>query len=260
MTNLSVNLNKIALLRNSRNNDSPNMLEAARVAINAGADGLTVHPRPDLRHALPEDVRQLSELVKSGYQNIELNVEGNPFTNHSDNGYPGFMAMVLSIKPTQVTLVPDDDHQLTSDHGWELTEKRELDRLRSVIERLRQVGCRVSLFMDADTEKIGQLEHIGAQRIELYTGPFAKAHSLFGGDSEETKDIFKEHVNAAVHAESLGLEVNAGHDLDLSNLKLYKTLPGLKEVSIGHALVADALKFGLRAAVLRYKEILGDKS
>jgi len=260
MTNLSVNLNKIALLRNSRNNDSPNMLEAARVAINAGADGLTVHPRPDLRHALPEDVRQLSELVNSEYRNIELNVEGNPFTNQSNNGYPGFMAMVLSIRPTQVTLVPDDDHQLTSDHGWELTEKRELDRLRSVIERLRQVGCRVSLFMDADTEKIGQLEHIGAQRIELYTGPFAKAHSLFGGDREETKNIFKEHVKAAVHAESLGLEVNAGHDLDLSNLKLYKTLPGLKEVSIGHALVADALKFGLRAAVLRYKEILGDKS
>ena len=118
----------------------------------------------------------------------------------------------------------------------------------------------MSLFMDADTEKIGQLEHIGAQRIELYTGPFAKAHSLLGGDREETKNFFKDHVNAAIHAESLGLEVNAGHDLDLSNLKLYKTLPGLREVSIGHALVADALKFGLRAAVLRYKEILGDKS
>ena len=168
MTKLSVNLNKIALLRNSRNNGSPSMLESARVAINAGADGLTIHPRPDLRHALPEDVRQLSELVNSEYQHIELNVEGNPFTNQSENGYPGFMAMVLSIRPSQVTLVPDTDHQLTSDHGWEVTPKKELERLRSVVERLREVGCRVSLFMDADTEKIGQVG-----RCLLYTSDAA---------------------------------------------------------------------------------------
>jgi pyridoxine 5-phosphate synthase len=243
-TALSVNLNKVALLRNARNADVPSVLKAARIAVCAGADGITVHPRPDQRHIRPGDVLVLAETLE-----IELNIEGNPF--HGPLGdYPGFLQLVEQARPAQCTLVPDSTEQLTSDHGWNLATDGE--RLRPIIDRLRRQGCRVSLFVDPDAETVARPRALGADRVELYTEAYARAHAR--GAAATALARYRE---AALAAQSAGLGVNAGHDLNLSNLEDFcRIVPGILEVSIGQALIADALELGLAESVRRYRECL----
>jgi len=250
MTVLSVNLNKVALLRNSRLGEIPSVTGAARIVLAAGARGITVHPRPDQRHIRPHDVHDLAALLRSDYPGIEFNIEGNPFAGPRDNGYPGFDALVQTARPHQVTLVPDSDSQLTSDHGWDL--RGDNARLRALITSYRAGGARVSLFMDPDPDAITLARDVGADRIELYTGPFAEAVATHGIDHPLSLDCFERYRAAAEHARSLGLGVNAGHDLDRRNLRLFRRIPGVAEVSIGHALISDALELGLSATVRAY--------
>lgn len=249
MTALSVNLNKIALIRNSREGNYPDVAAHGRVCLDAGAQGLTVHPRPDQRHIRPGDVRDLAALCRDR-DGIEFNVEGNPFAGPLDD-YPGLMPLVLETRPDQCTLVPDSNDQLTSDHGFDL--KRDGARLEPIIAQLRDANIRVSLFMDPDLEQIGLAPEVGADRIELYTGPYAEAVT---NQSTDLESIFAAHCAAAEHARQLGLGINAGHDLNLINLPRYRTLPGLQEVSIGHALTVDALNMGLDNAVSAYLNCL----
>lgn len=244
---LSVNLNKIALIRNSREGNHPDILEFGELAIEAGAHGLTVHPRPDLRHIRPADVRQLAVLCSK--RQVEFNIEGNPFAPATDR-YPGLLALAEETKPTQCTLVPDSDDQLTSDHGFDLT--KDFDRLLPIIQDLKALNIRVSLFMDPVLEQIQLAHEIGADRIELYTGPFAWA---FERSEEEGLSEFKRHSAAATLAQSLGLGINAGHDLNLRNMKIFNQLPGLQEVSIGHALTVDALHMGFKTSVEAYLSV-----
>ena len=255
MTVLSVNVNKIAWLRNAREGGTPDLLWAARTTIDAGAAGVTVHPRPDQRHIRPGDVHALTEYLK-GYPAVEFNIEGNPFAGPRDNGYPGFDALIESARPAQATLVPDSDDQLTSDHGWDLSGDNE--RLAETIRRYQSLGARVSLFMDPDLDQIERARQVGADRIELYTGPFADAASEFGVAAGETRDHYECYLAAARHANQLGLGVNAGHDLDLDNLVLFRDIAEVAEVSIGHALISDALKMGLDAAVRAYLQVLAN--
>lgn len=237
MANLSINLNKVALLRNTRNLGIPSVTRAAKICIEAGAHGITVHPRPDQRHIRPADVYALAEMLT-----VEFNIEGNPFQ-------PQFMEMIRQLKPTQCTLVPDAPDTFTSDHGWNLAEDRQ--RLLPINQELRNLGVRVSLFMDPDPKQIHRAKEIGAERIELYTEPYAAA---FGrGDVEP---VFQQYVIAAQTAQALGLGVNAGHDLNLQNLGKFCSIPGILEVSIGHALIADALEMGLSMAVKAYLQVL----
>ena len=239
MTKLSVNLNKIALLRNQRNIGIPNVIESAKTVIKAGAHGVTVHPRPDQRHIKYEDARQLKEMLT-----VEFNIEGNPFTGK-------LMELLNELKPDQATLVPDEPAANTSDHGWNLQQNEE--RLRPVISRLKNLGIRVSLFMDPDTEGIRIAKSIGADRIELYTEPYATAFRT-GEDLDHTLEQF---VAAARFANEIGLGLNAGHDLNLKNLgKFCSTVPRILEVSIGHALIADALEMGLDNTVKEYLNVL----
>jgi pyridoxine 5-phosphate synthase len=251
---LSVNLNKVALLRNARGGDQPSVLEAAEVALAAGAYGITVHPRPDQRHIRPDDVAALAELLRTRYPGIEFNIEGNPFAPARGDGYPGFDALIEMARPAQCTLVPDSDNQLTSDHGWDLGG--DIGRLRDAIARYQRLGARVSLFMDPDARQIERAAATGAERIELYTGPFAEAATRFGIDATSTRDSYETFARAARHATALGLGVNAGHDLDLNNLTLFRGIGEILEVSIGHALITDALRMGLYSAVRRYLEVL----
>ena len=237
MTNLSVNLNKIALLRNSRTLGIPSVVEAAKTCIRAGAHGITVHPRPDERHIRRTDVYELAQMLR-----VEFNVEGNPFA-------PQFLDIVRDVKPTQCTLVPDSPDTFTSDQGWNLAE--EGDRLQPIIQELRQLGVRVSLFLDPDLTQIQLAKDVGADRIELYTEPYAKA---FGNENQEA--VFGQYAQAAQTAQAIGLGVNAGHDLNLHNLGKFCSIPGILEVSIGHALVADALSLGLFTAVKEYLETI----
>ncbi|WP_444943793.1 pyridoxine 5'-phosphate synthase [Microbulbifer sp. ZKSA006] len=249
MIALSVNLNKIALIRNSREGNFPDVIAHGRSCLDAGAQGLTVHPRPDQRHIRPGDVRGLAALC-AGRENIEFNVEGNPFAAPLGD-YPGLIPLVTETQPDQCTLVPDSNDQLTSDHGFDL--KRDGDRLVPIIEQLKKAGIRVSLFMDPDLEQIGLAKAVGADRIELYTGPYAEAAAK---QSPELESIFSAHCAAAEHAHQLGLGINAGHDLNLVNLPRYRTLPGLQEVSIGHAFTVDAIGMGLENAVNAYVNCL----
>ncbi len=246
-TALSVNLNKIALIRNSRDGNYPDVIAHARTCIEHGADGITVHPRPDQRHIRPGDVRELSSLL-SPMDGLEFNVEGNPFAPPRDS-YPGFIPLVEEVLPDQCTLVPDSDNQLTSDHGFDLT--RSADEIAPIIEHLKSLGIRVSLFMDPIEEQIRLAKDVGADRIELYTGPYAAA---WGSHLQE--EVFRQHYRAAELAMALDLGLNAGHDLNLKNLVRYATIPGLLEVSIGHALTVDAIAMGLGNAVEAYKNIL----
>lgn len=254
MIELSVNLNKIALLRNSRGGDQPSVVDAAETAVNAGAYGITVHPRPDQRHIRPQDVLDLARMLRTRHAGIELNIEGNPFAAARDNGYPGFDALIESARPDQCTLVPDTDNQLTSDHGWDLS--RDNPPLTEVIRRYQSYGARVCLFMDPDAAQIERAAGSGAQRIELYTGPFAESVRACGVESAAAKRSLQTYAQAARQATSLGLGVNAGHDLDLVNLTLFRGISEVLEVSIGHALIGDALKIGLAAAIAAYLRVL----
>jgi pyridoxine 5-phosphate synthase len=246
MTLLSINLNKIAVLRNSRGGDEPDICAAARTCIEAGCGGITVHPRPDLRHVRPHDVRALAAVIDG---RVEYNIEGNPFAA-SRGEYPGLVALAREVRPTQVTLVPDGDGQLTSDHGFDL--QRDLDRLRPVVGELCDLGCRVSLFVDTIRQDFDLAMAIGVQRIELYTGPYA--HAFAGGDLGDTLTAC---ADTARLAQQTGLAVNAGHDLSQANLgTLRAAIPGLAEVSIGHALIGEALYAGLRPTVKQYLQIL----
>jgi len=249
MTVLSVNLNKIALVRNSRTGNTPSIVEAARAVIAAGAAGITVHPRPDQRHVRPGDVSDLARLLQE-HPGVEFNIEGNPFAGSRDNGYPGFDALIESARPHQTTLVPDSDDQLTSDHGWDLSG--DTARLETAIARYQGWGARVSLFMDPIEAQIDRAKACGADRIELYTGPFAELVWLHGPDHPETRASFTRYRDAARHAVAIGLGVNAGHDLDLRNLPLFRRITEVAEVSIGHALISDALHLGLAETVKRY--------
>jgi pyridoxine 5-phosphate synthase len=252
---LSINLNKIALIRNSRAGDFPSVTEHASRILAAGADGLTIHPRPDQRHIRACDAAPLAAVAARA--GVELNIEGNPLagparsTRADVSDYPGFMALVREIRPTQCTLVPDSDAQLTSDHGFDLLKGGA--RLAPLIEELRDLGIRVSLFMDPDPEQVRAAARLGAHRIELYTGPYARDFAA----GESTVRILGPYAVAARAALEAGLGVNAGHDLNLHNLPAFCSVPGLAEVSIGHAFTVDALSMGLGAAVRAYQRSLG---
>ena len=247
MTVLSVNLNKIAVLRNSRGGDEPDICKAAQTCIEAGCGGITVHPRPDLRHVRPDDVRALAALLRG---RVEYNIEGNPFAD-ARGDYPGLLALAREVRPTQVTLVPDGDGQLTSDHGFDLL--RDIERLRPLVAELCDMGCRVSLFVDAAAENFDAARAIGVERVEIYTGPYAQAFA----DGQPAAALAA-CVRAATLATLAGLGINAGHDLSQANLGAFKSaIPDLAEVSIGHALIGEALYEGLAASVRSYVEILG---
>lgn len=236
MTNLSVNINKVATLRNSRGENVPDVQQVAQDCEAFGADGITVHPRPDQRHIKYDDVYRLRPLIKT-----ELNIEGNPT--------PEFMDLVLKVKPVQVTLVPDAPDALTSSTGWDVTANR--DFLAGIVERLQEAGIRASIFVGTDVDNIKAAAAVGADRVELYTKPYA---DLFPTDPEAAAAPFAEAARAA-HAAGLG--VNAGHDLNLQNLRYFhEHVPYVNEVSIGHYIISDALYLGLRETIRRYKDCL----
>ena len=251
MIALSVNLNKIALIRNSRDTSNPSVPEHAQMCIDAGAHGITVHPRPDQRHIRAQDCFDLASMLT-----VEFNIEGNPFTEARASqrdgvtDYPGFMDLVREIRPAQCTLVPDGDGQLTSDHGFDL--KRDGDRVTPLVAELKSLGIRTSLFMDPDAEQIRLAAQTGTDRIELYTESYAQAFRT----GKSLDQVFQQFVSAAEVAAEEGLGLNAGHDLDLHNLPRFATLPGLLEVSIGHALTVDAIRMGLANTVQAYLKAL----
>lgn len=236
MTRLSVNVNKVALLRNSRTIGIPSVIKAAQTCIDAGAHGITVHPRPDERHIRRTDVYELAEMLT-----VEFNIEGNPV--------PEFMELVREVKPAQCTLVPDAPDALTSDHGWDLAEQG--DRIRPLVRELRDLGIRVSLFMDPEPDQIERAKEVGTDRVELYTEPYATAFRE--GDLEP---VFRHYAHAAQKAQEIGLGLNAGHDLNLQNLGRFCSIPGILEVSIGHALISEALEVGLSETVKAYLNVL----
>ena len=256
MTALSVNVNKIAWLRNSREGARPSVLDAARTAIAAGAHGVTVHPRPDQRHIRPADVKGLATLLATEPSHVEFNIEGNPAAGPRDNGYPGFTRLIEAARPQQATLVPDADAQLTSDHGWDLSDATAARFVREAADRYRAWGVRVSLFMDPVAEQIARAKDCGADRVELYTGPYADLVEQHGLEHPETRACRDTYAGAARYAAELGLGVNAGHDLNLNNLPVFIAIGGIAEVSIGHALIADALEMGLSTAVRRYLDAI----
>ena len=234
---LSVNLNKVATVRNTRHLGIPSLVRAGTLCLQAGAQGLTVHPRPDERHIRAHDVTDLAELLAQ-WPGREFNIEGNPFHN--------LMGFVESVRPQQVTFVPDAQGQFTSDHGWRLPEDGE--RLQPLIAQAHAAGARVSLFMDPEPDQMALARAIGADRVELYTEPYAAAHAR--GDATNELARYRVAAQAALDA---GLAVNAGHDLNLANLTPFlKVVPGVSEVSIGHALLADALEMGYGSAVEAY--------
>jgi pyridoxine 5-phosphate synthase len=252
MTKLSVNLNKIALLRNQRNIGIPDVIELANTVVEAGAHGITVHPRPDERHIRYADARELKKVLtvrqahhpEQSQKIVEFNIEGNPFTGK-------LMELLRELKPDQATLVPDEPGANTSDHGWDMHQNKE--RLEPVIRELKGLGIRVSLFMDPDTEAIAIVEETGADRIELYTEPYARAFR----NNDKLEKTLERFAAAATFANEIGLGLNAGHDLNLQNLgRFCSAVRGILEVSIGHALIADALKMGLENTVKAYLKVL----
>jgi len=240
-THLSVNLNKVALLRNTRLLGIPSVTRAATLCLQAGAHGITVHPRPDQRHIRPGDVHDLAALLKD-WPDREYNIEGNPFHN--------LMDLVRRVQPQQVTFVPDGENQFTSDHGWRFPE--DAAKLKDVIAEAKDLGARVSLFMDADPRAMGAAAEVGADRVELYTEPYAQAHG-----TPMYASVLQMFSAAALAAQHAGLEVNAGHDLNLLNLRDFvQGVADVKEVSIGHALMGDALEIGYAATVQAYLDCL----
>ena len=236
-TALSVNLNKVALVRNTRHLGIPSLTRAATICLEHGAGGITVHPRPDQRHIRTADVHDLAALLRQ-WPGREFNIEGNPFQN--------LMGFVTELRPQQCTLVPDSEGQFTSDHGWNLAQ--DADRLRPLIAQAKALGVRVSLFMDADASAMAAARAVGADRVELYTEPYAQS---WGGPTlQQQTDRYAEAARAARDA---GLGVNAGHDLNRDNLTWFlRSVPGVQEVSIGHALISDALELGYAATVKDY--------
>lgn len=240
-TALSVNLNKVALVRNTRHLGIPSVTRAATLCLQAGAAGITVHPRPDERHIRAHDVHDLARLLKD-WPDREFNIEGNPFHN--------LMDFVREVRPHQATFVPDAAGQFTSDHGWRLSEDAE--RLRPLIAECRALGVRVSLFMDADAEQMAAARAVGADRIELYTEPYAAAAA---GSARNAQ--LRRFAGAAQAALDAGLAVNAGHDLNRDNLSDFlRAVPRVSEVSIGHALIADALELGYARTVHAYNDCI----
>ena len=241
MTKLSVNVNKVATLRNTRSLEIPSLVKLSRIALDAGAHGITVHPRPDQRHIRPADVTELAQLLKA-YPSAEYNIEGNPFH--------GLFEHCASVKPHQATLVPDAREALTSNHGWNLIELDAASRaaLRHRVTELQGLGCRVSLFLDPVVEMMPMARDLGADRVELYTEPYAAAAAA--GRARESIALYG---RAAAAARAVGLGVNAGHDLNLENLAAFVSGAGpIDEVSIGHALIGDALELGMAETVRRY--------
>lgn len=241
MTILSVNVNKIALLRNSRGRDFPSVVGFVEQLIDLGVRGITVHPRPDERHITRRDVYDLTELLQ-GKPNIEFNMEGYPSQD--------FLSLVTEVVPDQCTLVPDKPDQLTSDHGWDIAANK--DQLLAVLNTLRDAGIRSSVFIDPSAEAVADIPSVGADRIELYTEEYA---SQFGGSDQE--EVFARYASAAAKAHELGIGVNAGHDLDLQNLSRFLEIPNILEVSIGHALVVESLQQGVSSIVSQYLDIVG---
>jgi pyridoxine 5-phosphate synthase len=237
MTKLSININKIATLRNSRGGNNPDVVKAAIDAQRFGADGITVHPRPDERHIRYDDVRQIKKIITT-----EFNIEGNSKEQK-------FVDLVLETRPQQVTLVPDELGQITSDHGWDTVRYK--DYLKEIISVFQNAGIRVSIFLDPDIKMVESAAETGTDRIELYTEAYAKQYA------SDKQNAINEYTSAAKRAKELGLGINAGHDLDMNNLKFFKqNIPYLDEVSIGHALISDALYLGFENAIQLYKRQL----
>lgn len=232
MTRLSVNINKVALIRNSRGSNQPDLVQVAKDCEAFGAQGITVHPRPDQRHIRYDDVPALKPIVTT-----EFNIEGNPT--------PEFLKLVLAHRPAQCTLVPDSPGQLTSDHGWDTVGRA--DFLKEVTAQLKEAGIRVSLFVDADEKMVEGAKAVGADRIEFYTGHYAHEFTV------DPQKAVSAHRRSAQVANNIGIGINAGHDLNLENLRFYQQeVPGLLEVSIGHALICDALYYGLQNTIQMY--------
>lgn len=232
MTKLSVNINKVATIRNARGGNNPDVQKVAVDCEKFGAQGITVHPRPDERHIRYQDVRDIRPLITT-----ELNIEGNPIDK--------YIRLVLEVKPTQVTLVPDADNQITSNHGWDTVTNKEF--LTDVIGQFREAGIRTSIFVDADPKMVEAAQQCGTDRVELYTEPYASGYET------NREEAIKPFIEAAKAAKAAGLGLNAGHDLSLQNLEYFhKNIPWLDEVSIGHALICDALYLGLEETIKRY--------
>lgn len=244
MTLLSVNVNKIALLRNSRGRDYPSVTGFVETCLELGVKGITVHPRPDERHVRRQDVYDIAALLKNR-AGVEFNIEGYPSAE--------FLDLVLAVQPAQCTLVPDQPGQLTSDHGWDVSANRKL--LKEVTGRLRDAGIRSSLFLDPDVEAVQRVPAVGADRIELYTEEYAVAY----GTGEQSQ-VWEKYHAAADSAVQAGLGVNAGHDLNLVNLADFLRIPGILEVSIGHALVVEALHLGIGMVIQKYLAIAAEAS
>lgn len=241
-TALSVNLNKVALLRNTRHLGIPSVTKAARLVLEAGAQGITVHPRPDARHIRTNDVTDLAALLRTAWPQVEFNIEGNPFHN--------LMDVIRAVRPHQATFVPDSVGQFTSDHGWSFPDNAE--RLRPLIEETRALGVRVSLFMDPLPEMMAAARAVGADRVELYTEGYASAWG-----TPRQAEVLDRYVRAAEAALAAGLGINAGHDLNRDNLTDFlRAVPGVQEVSIGHALIADALELGYTETVRDYQRCI----
>ena len=243
MTALSVNLNKIALLRNSRGRDFPNVIEFAKKFISLGASGITIHPRPDERHITREDAYDLGELLKDN-TSIEFNIEGYPSND--------FLELIKDIRPTQCTLVPDKPDQITSDHGWDLKSNEDMKFVTKSCGFLNDIGVRSAIFIDPNTSMIDLAPQTQTKRVELYTEKFA---SKYGTQTEEFDKIFEEYRKSTILAKKLGLEVNAGHDLNLKNLAKFLEIDGILEVSIGHELTVECINIGINEVMKRYLEI-----
>ncbi len=243
-TKLSVNVNKVATLRNSRGGHLPSVPDAVLVCVTAGAPGITVHPRADARHITFDDVRTVAAELRTDHPGIEFNIEGDP--------RPDLLALVHEARPHQCTLVPVRAGEITSQAGW--PSSTPVSTLQTTIRDLQRAGVRVSVFIDPDLEAVRWAASLDADRIELYTEPYARAFEKGGRERQES---FERYAAAARLAHSLGLGINAGHDLDLDNLRLFRTLPHLDEVSIGHALISHALYVGLDRAVRDYLAVLG---
>jgi len=240
---LSVNVNKIATLRNSRGGRSPSVLEAVDVCLKAGVPGITVHPRADQRHITPTDVREIAHVLRRDWTGVEYNIEGDP--------RPDLLDLVDEVRPDQCTLVPVVPGEITSQAGWQPGPMT--TAIPAVIDRLHASGVRVSVFVDAEADPIRWAQSVGADRIELYTEPYARA---FEQGPDAARNSFARYVACAQLAHSLGLGINAGHDLDLENLVLFRELPHLDEVSIGHAIMSRAIFVGLATVVREYLQVL----